>query len=220
MPSEASAAATQTADPSTTNAPAATESGAQAAEPQTAAQESAAKTPPSETDVEVRIAKERQSAEDRVRTEWAQKFKAISDELDTLKREKMTDDERKQADFDKREQDLRELEAKLKHEQSKSYAMQALAKAGLEDGEYAFLPFVIADDPKETDNRIKALDTAVKARVKAAVEETFKKAGKTPGKGADNAEGAESEGAALGKKIAAQMSRSTENDPWAQYTPK
>lgn len=129
-----------------------------------------------------------QSIVDRATNKLGNENKRLKEQLEKMKKEKMTDDERKEYEFAEKEKEIQERESRLKAQENRLYAIKAIKKAGLDDGSDASLDlvdFVVADDEEGIDKRVKAFNNLVKKFVQAEVERTFKKNGGKPAKGGE-----------------------------------
>ena len=138
------------------------------------------------------LEKKIQSMIDRATNKLGNENKTLKEQLEKMKKEKMTDDERKQFDLAEKEKEIQKREAELKAQENRMYAIKAIKKAGLDDGSDAALElvdFVVADDEAGIDNRVKTFGDLVKKMVQAEVDKTFKNNGGSPKKGGDKAGG-------------------------------
>jgi uncharacterized protein YhaN len=144
------------------------------------------KDPPPDDDLDRRI----QSAIDRATNKLGNENKHLKQELERVKREHMTAEEREAADRKEREDALAQREAELQERENRLYAIKAIKTAGLDDGSdqsLALVDFVLGADEDTIDKRVKAFGVLVKKFVKAEVDKTFKGSGRVPGKGAEGA---------------------------------
>lgn len=133
------------------------------------------------------LEKKIQQAVDRATNRLGNDNKALREELDKLRKEKLTAAELKEIEDAEKEKDLAEREAAVKAAENKLYAVKAIKKAGLDDGSETaldILSLVNASDEATIDTNIKALKALVDKLVKAEVEKTFKGNGRNPEKGA------------------------------------
>ena len=133
-----------------------------------------------------------QSAVDRATNKLGNENKKLLEQLEKMKKEKMTDDERRQYELTEKEKEIQERENKLKAQENRLYAIKAIKKAGLDDGSDAALElvdFVLADDEAGIDDRVKAFNSLVKKLVQAEVDKTFKNNGGKPNKGGNQGGG-------------------------------
>lgn len=136
-----------------------------------------------EDDLEERI----QRAIDRATNKLGNENKTLRAELDKLKKEKLTDDERAELERKEREGELERRERELKEKENRLYAVKAIKKAKLDDGSDSSLElieFVMADSEEEIEKRVKAFGALVNKFVKAEVDRTFKQQGGNPDRGA------------------------------------
>lgn len=141
----------------------------------------------SEDDAEKLLEKKIQQAVDRATNKLGNENKTLREQLDKLKKEKLTAEELQKLEDEEREKDLAEREAAVKAAENKLYAVKAIKKAGLDDGSEAaleILALVNAGDEATIDSNIKALKALVDKLVKAEVEKTFKGNGRNPERGA------------------------------------
>ena len=139
-------------------------------------------------DEEKLLEKKIQQAIDRATNKLGNDNKALREQLDKLKKEKLTAEELQKLEAEEREKDLAEREAAVKAAENKLYAVKAIKQAGLDDGSETaldILSLVNAADTESIDTNIKALKTLVDKLVKAEVAKTFKDKGRNPEKGAD-----------------------------------
>ena len=135
-----------------------------------------------EPDIEKMI----QQAVDRATNKLGNDNKRLREELETIKKEKLTAEERAELEKKQEREQFEQERAEFQREKNKLYAVKAIKSAGLDDGSDKALElvnFVIGADEKEIDARVKAFGELVKKFVAAEVDKTFKDAGRTPGKG-------------------------------------
>lgn len=138
-------------------------------------------------DEEKLLEKKIQQAIDRATNKLGNDNKALREQLDKLKKEKLTAEELQKLEAEEREKDLAEREAAVKAAENKLYAVKAIKQAGLDDGSEValdILALVNASDTESIDTNIKALKALVDKLVKAEVAKTFKDNGRNPQKGA------------------------------------
>jgi hypothetical protein len=125
-------------------------------------------------------------AVDRATNKLGNENKRLKAEIDKFRREKLTEREIQEAELADREATLAERERQIKLLENEAYALKAIKKAGLDKGDETAIElakFVVADDETAIDERVTAFKTLVDTIVKAEVEATFKKGGRTPDKG-------------------------------------
>lgn len=133
-----------------------------------------------------------QSAVDRATNRLGNDNKKLKEELDRLRKEKLTAEELQKLEAEEKEKDLAEREAAIKAAENKLYAVKAIKKAGLDDGSETaldILALVNAGDEAAIDSNIKALKALVDKLVKAEVDKTFKGSGRNPEKGGEGTDG-------------------------------
>lgn len=143
--------------------------------------------PEDKDDAEKLLEKKIQSAVDKATNRLGNDNKKLREELEKLRKEKLTAAELKALEDEEKEKDLAEREAAVKAAENKLYAVKAIKKAGLDDGSETaldILSLVNAGDEATIDTNIKALKALVDKLVKAEVEKTFKSNGRNPEKGA------------------------------------
>lgn len=142
-----------------------------------------------EEDAEKLLEKKIQQAVDRATNKLGNDNKALKEQLEKLRKEKLTVEELQKLEAEEKEKDLAEREKAIKAAENKLYAVKAIKKAGLDDGSETaldILALVGGDTEESIDNNIKALKSLVDKLVKAEVEKTFKGNGRNPSKGNDN----------------------------------
>lgn len=128
-----------------------------------------------------------QRAVDRATNKLGNDNKRLREELENIKKEKLTAEERAELEKKQEREQFERERAEFQQEKNKLYAVKAIKAAGLDDGSDKALElvnFVLADDEKEINSRVKAFGDLVKKFVAAEVDKTFKGAGRTLGKGA------------------------------------
>lgn len=127
-----------------------------------------------------------QQAVDRATNKLGNDNKRLREELETIKKEKLTAEERAELEKKQEREQFEQERAEFQKEKNKLYAVKAIKAAGLDDGSDKALElvnFVMGSDEKEIDSRVKAFGDLVKKFVASEVDKTFKDAGRTPGKG-------------------------------------
>lgn len=143
----------------------------------------------------------------------------LEKQLEKLKREKLTAEEVKKLEDEKKAKDLAEREAALKEKENRYYAVGAIKKAGLDDGSDTALKIVdlvMGGNEDEINTKITALNELVNKIVDSKVNEKFKAAGRNPNSGGSADDRGEAENGRntvaelLGKSRAEQAKRSKE----------
>lgn len=140
-----------------------------------------------EDDIEKRI----QRAVDRATNKLGNDNKKLRQQLEALKKSKLTADEQADLDRQEREDALAERERALQDKEMRWYAMKAIKKAGLDDGgddSLALVEFMMGGTEEEIDARVKSFGALIKKLVKAEVDKTFKLNGRNPEQGAGGGE--------------------------------
>ena len=122
--------------------------------------------------------------------EERKKNKNLEKEIEKMKRDKMTADELKKYDDEKRDRELAEREQAIADRENRYYAISAIKKAGLDDGgdtALKIVDLVLGKDSDEIDNKVSALNELVNKLVDNKVNEKFKSAGRIPNTGSANA---------------------------------
>lgn len=133
-----------------------------------------------------------QQAVDRATNKLGNENKGLREELEKIRKEKLTADELKALEDEEKEKNLADREAAVKAAENKMYAVKAIKKAGLDDGSESaldILALVNGSDEATIDANVKALKALVDKLVKAEVDKTFKGNGRSPEKGAGGADG-------------------------------
>ncbi len=144
----------------------------------------------------------------------------LEKQLDKLRKEKLTAEEVRRLEDEKRAKDLAEREAALKEKENRYYAVSAIKKAGLDDGSDTALKvvdLVMGEDESNIDKKIASLKELVNKIVESKVNEKFKAAGRNPNGGVSNDDGEKDDNSSknavaefLGKARAEQTKRSKE----------
>lgn len=130
-----------------------------------------------------------QQAVDRATNRLGNDNKRLREQLESIKKEKLTAEERAELERKQEREQFERERAEFQIEKNKLYAVKAIKAAGLDDGSEGALElvdFVTGSDEAEIDARVKAFGALVRKFVGAEVEKTFKAAGRTPGKGASS----------------------------------
>jgi hypothetical protein len=133
-----------------------------------------------------------QRAVDRATNKLGNENKKLRQQLEALKKSKLTEAEAAELDRQEREEALAERERALQEKENRLYAIKAIQKAGLNDGSdnaLELVEFVLGADEAAIDAKVKAFGGLVKKFVKAEVDKTFKQHGRDPGQGGGGAGG-------------------------------
>ena len=126
-------------------------------------------------------------AVDRKANQMGNDNKRLREELEAIKKEKLTAEERAELEKKQEREQFERERAEFQMEKNKLYAVKAIKAAGLDDGSDKSLElvnFVLGADEREIDSRVKAFGELVKKFVAAEVDKTFKDNGRNPSKSA------------------------------------
>lgn len=135
---------------------------------------------------EVDIEKLIQKAVDRATNKLGNENKKLREQLETVKKEKLTEEEIKKLELADKEADIADREARLAEKENRLFAIKAIKEAGLDDGSDVALElvdFVLSDNEDVTRAKVKAFSGLVDKMVSARVEETFRTKGRNPERG-------------------------------------
>ena len=124
-----------------------------------------------------------QSEVDKVRTKYSNEKSILQKELENLKREKLTAEERRQLELEEKERAIAERERSLLEKENRLYTIKAIKAAGLDDGSdkaLELVDFIISDSQEEIDERVKVFSEILNKFVSAKVDSTFKANGRVP----------------------------------------
>ena len=127
-----------------------------------------------------------QQAVDRATNKLGNENKRLREEMENIKKEKLTVEERAELEKKQEREQFERERAEFLAEKNKLYAVKAIKAAGLDDGSDKALElvnFVLASEEKEIDARVKAFGELVRKFVASEVDKTFKDTGRNPGKG-------------------------------------
>ena len=156
-----------------------------------------------------------QSQVDKYMAEERKKTASLQKELEKERKEKMTAEEIKKYDDEKRERELTERDNAITERENRLFAIEQMKEIGLDDGSKQSLDlvdFVMNKDKDAITERVKAFKNLVDRFVSARVEQTFKANGRVPN-GGNNSGGELKESniaVELGKKKAEAATKSNE----------
>jgi len=127
-----------------------------------------------------RVEKLIQSSNDKLRTEYTKRIKEVQKENEMLKKEKMSENERREYEAQQLKDALETKERDLTRREMELLAVKTLEEKKLPS---AFLDFVIGEDADKTTGRIAQLEKVFSEELKTAVNDRMKVHGITPGKG-------------------------------------
>ena len=149
-----------------------------------------------------------QRAVDRATNKLGNDNKKLREQLERLKKEKLSEAERKALEDKERERDLEEREKALKDKENRIYAIKALRKAGLDDGsdpDLAIVELILGEDESAIDSRVKAFKGLLDRMVKKETDRIFAENGREPGKGGSGGGGGENPWSAATFNLSKQM---------------
>lgn len=129
-----------------------------------------------------------QSLADKANASLGKENARLKKELEKLKTENLTAEQLKKIEDEEKESLLAEREKKVLLAENKLFAIEELKEIGLDDGSKSSLgliSLVMNEDKDVIKSNIKAMDTIIKAKVKAEVEKVFKNNSSVPGKGSN-----------------------------------
>ena len=118
-----------------------------------------------------------QSATDKVRTEYSRKLKEAQAELERLKAEKMTEEEKAKYEQEKLQKELQEKEQALLQRELNLLAVDLLTEAKMP---LEFKEFVVGVDEETTRAKVTTLKNLWNTALEQAVKERFKEKGRDP----------------------------------------
>lgn len=166
-------------------------------------------------ETEAKLEKLVQAEADRRTKDMGKTIADLKKQLDTLQKASMTAEEIKQLEITQKEQELQDKEREITEKENRLFIVEAVKKAGLDDGgDYVldFYDLVYADTQDQITANVEKLKSAIDKRVASEVDKTFRAGGRTP-KGAQNGAqgGTVTENTIaeqLGKRIAEQRAAS------------
>ena len=129
---------------------------------------------------QARVDKIAQSREDRVRTEYSKKLKDAQKEIEMMKKEKMSENEKREYEAQQLKEALEIKERDLTRREMELLAVKTLEEKKLPS---SFVEFVIGDTAENTQARIAQLEKAFAEELKSAVDARMKAYGREPHKG-------------------------------------
>lgn len=127
-----------------------------------------------------------QKAVDRATSKLGSDNKKLKEQLDKVKREKLSTEELKQLEISDREAEIADREAQIIEKENRYYAIKAIKTAGLDTGDETALDivdFVMGATNEDIDARVATFSKLVTKLAKAGVDKAFKDNGRIPGKG-------------------------------------
>lgn len=136
--------------------------------------------PEEDPEWKARVEKLIQSSNDKLRTEYSKKIRDIQKENEMLKKEKMSENERREYEAQQLKDALETKERDLIRREMELLAVKTLEEKKLP---VSFVEFVIGDNEEKTISRIAQLEKSFADEVKSAVEIKMKLYGREPHKG-------------------------------------
>ena len=127
-----------------------------------------------------RIDKIAQSREDRVRTQYSKQVKDLQKEIEMLKKEKMSENERREYEAQQLKEMLETKERDLTRREMELLAVKALEEKKLPG---SFINFVIGENEETTIKNIELMEKTFLEELKLSVDTRMKAHGITPRKG-------------------------------------
>ena len=129
---------------------------------------------------QARVDKIAQSREDRVRTQYSKQVKDLQKEIELLKKEKMSEGEKREYEAQQLKEALESKEKDLTRREMELLAIKTLDEKKLPA---TFIEFIIGGNEEETTKRIEALEKTYREAVKVEVDARMKAHGIRPGSG-------------------------------------
>lgn len=131
-----------------------------------------------------------QSIADKATAGLGKENEKLKRELDKLKKQNLTAEQLKKVEAEEKEALLAERERKVIMAENKLYAIEELKEIGLDDGSKNSLGLIdiVMDENREAiKEKIRTVNSIIKAKVKAEVEKVFKENSNAPGKASGGA---------------------------------
>lgn len=129
------------------------------------------------------VAEAVQNPTEPVKTYTEAEYKALQKELDTLRMEHLSQEERTRLELTQRENDVANREAIIRDKENRLHAIQALEQAQLVGNGITsadLIPFVMDNTASGIDRKVKALTALLDKRAKAETDRIYKNAGRQP----------------------------------------
>lgn len=147
------------------------------------------------------------------KTYTASEYDAIKQELEQLRKEKLTQEERTRLELTQRETDVANREAVIRDKENRLHAIDALEQAQLVGGGITtadLLPFVSDTTTQGIDDKVKSLKALVDKIATANTQRIYQGAGRQPSQVQDAPSGSQNPAAAFGADRAQRTSRAQE----------
>lgn len=151
-----------------------------------------------------------QSAVDRATNKIGNENKSLREELEKLRKEKLTDDEVKKLELEEKLKTIEAKEKEIKEKELRMFAIKAVKDAGLDDGgdtALALVDLLMGDDEASITAKTESLKSLVDKSVKSQVEQRFKASGRDMSKGGSKDEGEDDSD--KGENIAVKLAKAT-----------
>lgn len=153
-----------------------------------------------------------QSAVDRATNKIGNDNKKLREELEALRREKMSEEEVRQLEIEEKEKALAEKEKEIKDKEMRMFAIKAIKDAGLDDGSdiaLSLVDFLLGEDENAITSRTSTFKALVDKAVSSQVQQRFKQGGRDPKRGGEDKDDEDNNkettlAVELGKKTAEQ----------------
>lgn len=139
-----------------------------------------------ELDIETMI----QKAIDRATNKLGNDNKRLKEELEKERKKNLTVEELKELEIKEKESEVAERERIIKEKESRLYAITALKKAGLDNGNkdsLELIDIVLGEDESAIESNVKALQKFEQTIRKKVTDEIYKTNGRNPDKGGTSA---------------------------------
>lgn len=117
------------------------------------------------------------------RTYTAAEYDALQNELDTLRKEHLSQEERTRIDLAKRENDVASREAVIRDKENRLHAISALEQAQLVGNGITsadLIPFVMGSTTADIDSKVKAMAVLLDKRAQVEKDSIYKANGRQP----------------------------------------
>lgn len=144
------------------------------------------------------------------KTYTEEEYTALQKELETLRREKLTQEELSRLELTKRETEVANREAVIRDKENRLYAISALEQAQLVSNGIAtadLIPFVMDSTTQGIDSKVKALSALLDKRAKAETERIYQGAGRQPHQVHNEDAGSGNPAFLFGKERAAEQAK-------------
>jgi len=154
---------------------------------------------------QARIDKIAQSREDRVRTQYSKQVKDLQKEIEMMKKEKMSENERREYEAQQLKEALETKERDLTRREMELLSVKKLEEKQLP---VSFVEFVIGENEETTLKNIESMEKVFGEAVKSAVDVKMKAYGREPHKGRTGDTNSQFEG-----MTPTQIEQKARNDP-------